>query len=869
MKRLAILMSTSLFASLTWAATVIDVLPKHQRSNAISTPAATLGFELGELHARPEQLLAFYQQLAKQSDRVSVRVVGYTHERRPILNVIITSPKNQARIKEIEAARQRGDQNSPLVVYLGYSVHGNEPSGANAAPAVAWHLASSLDASVNDMLDRTVVVIDPMFNPDGLARFASWVNSYRGQTLVSDPNTLEHRESWPSSRGNHYWFDLNRDWLYLIHPESQAHVATFQQWRPHILGDFHEQGTDATYFFQPGIPSRTHPLTPSSNQQLTEAIAKFHARALDARGEMYFSRESFDDFYYGKGSTYPDIQGAIGILFEQASSRGHIQDSRSAANGVLNFEHTIANQVTTSLSTLQAADAMRTQLIEHQTKFFEDAKKMAVADGNRAMLFAAPNNPGRLRDFVNMLKKHGLEVHQVKGSHTINGQRYDAQNAIAVPMQQRQVRLLEGMTELRKEFKDNTFYDVSAWSVTKAFDLASSKTNLDVIGAPYSGVEKAGVLGESTIAYVFDWQNDDAAPLASALLKAGFKLRTMSKPMSLTTQQGVKEFSMGSMAVVVSMQNQSSETVLKNLRGIVDAHFPSVAVHALSSGSGNSGLDLGSATLKSVESPRVALLTGAGLDSTSVGELWHWLDTHLKLPTTQLSLDRIGSLPLERYTHIVMADGSYRFSEEGNKALERFVKNGGVLIGVEGALKWASQQAFVQTKPKKSDDKKSDDKKSDDKKSEDKKSDEKTKANDNRLNYADQDAHAAKERIAGAIFNADIDRTHPIAAGLPRDTVPVFRTHNEAYRMEGDRYATVAAYTNNPVISGYVSEANAKNLAGTAVLTAQRVGSGSVILTTAALGFRSGWVGSRRLLDNAIFLGKAFDKARVDSEDAH
>jgi hypothetical protein len=212
---------------------------------------------------------------------------------------------------------------------------------------------------------------------------------------------------------------------------------------------------------------------------------------------------------------------------------------------------------------------------------------------------------------------------------------------------------------------------------------------------------------------------------------------------------------------------------------------------------------------------------------------------------------------LERYTHIVMADGSYKFSEEGNKALERFVKNGGVIIGVEGAMKWASQQSFVHTKPKKADDKKVDDKKAD----------EKGKANDSRLSYADQDANAAKERIAGAIFSADVDRTHPMAAGLPRDVLPVFRTHNDAYRLEGDRYATVAAYTSSPVVSGYVSDANAKNLAGTALLTAERVGSGSVILTTAALGFRSGWIGSRRLLDNAIFLGKSFDKGRSEAEE--
>lgn len=849
----------SISAASAIAATPGQVLPVHARSQQISTPAASLGFELGEWHARPEQLVAYYQLLATQSNRVHVRVVGYTHEKRPILNVIITSPKNQARLKEIEAARARGDNDTPVVVYLGYSVHGNEPSGANAAPAVAWHLASSSDASVTDMLDRMVVVIDPMLNPDGLARFASWANSYRGQTLVSDPNTLEHNQSWPSGRGNHYWFDLNRDWLWLQHPESKAHVATFQQWRPHVFGDFHEQGTDATYFFQPGVPTRTHPLTPQSNQDLTVAIAKFHGKALDARGEFYFSREGFDDFYYGKGSTYPDIQGSVGILFEQASSRGHIQDSR---NGLLRFEHTIANQITTSLTTLQAADAMRDQLLSHQKQFFEDAKKAAAVDTNRAMLFAAEGNPARLRDFASLLQQHGIAVHELKASVTVNGQRYDANNAIAVPLQQRQARLLEAITELRTQFKDNTFYDVSAFSVTKAYDLASAKTTVDVVGDAYSAKPSTGLKAESNIAYAFSWTNDDAAPLLAALSQTGLRLRTITKPMRIQTTEGNKDLGIGSIIIPVAMQSVAANRVAEIIRQ-ASAKY-SVDVMALTSGAGLGGIDLGSASLKNVERPRVALLAGNGLDSTSVGELWHWLDTHLQLPTTQLSLDRLSSISLDKYTHIVMADGSYRLSEEANKNLERFIKQGGVVIGVEGAMKWASSQSYLHTKLVKADGAKKVD--SDDKSIEAKSNEKKPK--EGRLPYKDQDANAAKALVAGVIFEADIDRSHPLAAGMPLDSVPVFRAQADVYRLEGDRYGTVAAYTSSPVVSGYVSEENAKRIAGSAALTAERVGNGSVIMASAALGFRSGWIGSRRLLENALFFGKAFEKARTDGNEA-
>lgn len=883
------------------AATLADVLPGHVRDPALPTPQAALGFAPGEWHMRPEQLVSYYQQLATQSPRVSVRVIGYTHERRPLLNVIITSPENQARLADIEAARARGDQDTPVIAYLGYSIHGNEPSGANAAPSVAWHLASSQDASVTGLLSRTVVIIDPMLNPDGMARFASWVNSYRGQTLSSDPQTLEHRESWPASRGNHYWFDLNRDWLWLQHPESQARIAVYQKWRPHVLGDFHEQGTDATYFFQPGIPSRTHPLTPEKNQQLTAALAQFHARALDARGELYFSREAFDDFYYGKGSTYPDIQGSVGILFEQASSRGHVQQSR---NGLLRFEHTISNQFSTSLSLLQGVDALRDQLMAHQQQFYEDAMQAAKADGARAFLFAAENNPARLRDFAHLLQQHGIAVHRAKTDASINGKRYAARDLLAVPVQQRQYRLLQAITELRTQFRDPTFYDVSAWSLTQAYDLASEKTSADLIGERFdprsvnvaagdwqesgaqengsrsTGTQEAGVAGSSVIAYAFDWRNDDAAPLLSDLVQAGLRTRVASKPLRLRTADGVQEFPVGSIVVPVTMQSLSPNALLDLLRKVSTGR--SLRIHAVQTAAGEGGIDLGSASLKSIDLPRVVLLTGNGLDSTSVGELWHWLDTHLKLPVTQVPVSSIGELPLEKYTHLVMADGRYRFSEEQGKRLEQFVRQGGVIIGMDGAVNGLSPLSFVRTKPVKNDSngKNGADRNAAEKAGTEKVSAEKTSAengkpatrSDERRPYSAQEADAAKDRIAGAILRADVDRSHPLAAGLPRDQVPVFRAHNDAFRVEGNRYATVAAYSAEPVVSGYVSADNAKKLAGTAMLSAERVGAGSVILTTASLSFRSGWPGSRRLLDNALFFGRAFDRPGDegdDEEDAH
>jgi hypothetical protein len=193
------------------------------------------------------------------------------------------------------------------------------------------------------MLENSVILFDPSFNPDGLQRFSQWANTHKAQNLTTDSNDREYNEVWPRGRTNHYWFDMNRDWLPVQLNESKARIASFTDWLPNVLTDHHEMGTNETFFFQPGIQSRVNPLTPKRNQELTMEIGKFHEEALNKIGSLYYTEEDYDDFYYGKGSTYPDVNGSIGILFEQASSRGHAQET---ANGLLTFAFTIRNQFT-------------------------------------------------------------------------------------------------------------------------------------------------------------------------------------------------------------------------------------------------------------------------------------------------------------------------------------------------------------------------------------------------------------------------------------------------------------------------------------------------------------------------------------------
>ena len=354
-------------------------LPEINYDKNIPSPESFLGYQVGEWHVSHDRLAAYMKEVARLSNRVKIEEYARTHENRPLLLLTITSESNQKNIEKIRKAHTYlsdpnisegiNIENMPAVVYQGYSVHGNEASGSNAALLMAYYLAAGKGKEIEKLLNEVVILLDPCLNPDGLNRFASWVNTHKSKNLIGDPASRELNEAWPGGRTNHYWFDLNRDWLLTQHPESQGRIKIFHNWKPNILTDHHEMGSESTFFFQPGIPTRTNPLTPEKNQELTKKIAGFHAKALDEIGSLYYTEESFDDFYYGKGSTYPDINGCVGILFEQASARGHLHETK---NGDLSFPFAIRNQVKTSLSTLEAAKNLRKELLSFQRNFYSE-----------------------------------------------------------------------------------------------------------------------------------------------------------------------------------------------------------------------------------------------------------------------------------------------------------------------------------------------------------------------------------------------------------------------------------------------------------------------------------------------------------------
>ncbi len=565
-----------------------DYLPQDADPDpAVPAPESILGWDVGDWHVSHDKLVQYMQTLADSSPRVSIKVIGYTWEQRPLLQLAITSAGNQGKLENLRQQHLDGD--GPLVVWLGYSVHGDEPSGSNASMLVAYYLASSRSDYVRDLLEGSVILIDPSINPDGLNRFASWVNSNAGKVPVADPVSRQHVQSWPDGRTNHYLFDLNRDWLPLVNPESRARIVEYHRWLPHVLTDHHEQEGYPGFFFQPGVPSRQNPLTPDENLDLTRALAQYHSRAMDRAGQPYFTEDGYDDFYFGKGSTYPDINGSIGILFEQKAVLGQ---EIASSNGIETFQMAVANHLRVSLSSLEGSWAMRDRLKAYQSGFFDSMSKRAASRNFNAWIIGDDGDPARASAFLEILDLHRVEYRPLGEATRSGGFEFLPGHAWVIPVQQKQFGLLEAMMEQRTSFRDNTFYDVSAWTLPLAFNLPFATVSKVPQQADVSGSSKGLPPAADAAAWAVPWNQLEAPTVLQSLLQAGVRVRVAVKAFSAQTGSGLQSFAPGTL--VIQSGSQAPEVRRSSLELLAGRALAGLEIYSLSSTMTSVGPDLGS-----------------------------------------------------------------------------------------------------------------------------------------------------------------------------------------------------------------------------------------------------------------------------------
>src|SRR5699024_635090 len=651
---------------------------KAQFDEQIPSPSDFLAYDIGTNYTRHDRIVSYFKHLAQLTDKATFQQIGETYEHRPQVVLTITSQQNQEDVQQI---RQRHlsvtEPDKPLaepselksVVALNYSVHGDETSSGEAAMLTAYYLLANKSMETQEILTKGIVHIDPAQNPDGRDRAAHYHNSYKSFPPVADPADAEHNQPWPRGRTNHFLHDLNRDWLAITQRESKNRVAFYHQWYPNIQIDFHEMGTNATYYLEPTQPIRTwNPIIPEYHYKvMSPLIAKYQVDALDNLGALYWTKEVFDNISHIYGSTYRYILGGVGSTFEVGSSRGLVQESNA---GKVSFRSTIRKHLHTGIATVRAAVREKRKLLQYQKDFFQTALEQAAGQPVRAYVFGDEEDPGLTHKFLDLLLQHKLKVYEVNRDIERKENTFEAGTSYVVPTDQKNYRIIHDIFEPNTNFPDSVFYDITRWSLVQRYGIQYDRIESDgfkdfqgdrVTGLPTQHGSVAG--GKSNYAYLLNWSDYNAPPALYNLLDDGIIARVSHKPFEAVTTTGNRQFSYGDIIISVQEQDLSSVEIYKKLQAVADRH--KVTFYGVSTGFTPSGIDLGSRNIQPVETPEVAMVVGPGVSSYEVGETWFLLNKHVGLGVTKIRKPQVRNADLNRYNTIVLVDGNYEDWSKG------------------------------------------------------------------------------------------------------------------------------------------------------------------------------------------------------------
>lgn len=816
----------------------------------IPTPEEFLGYSVGDFHTRIDRMVAYMEELAEVSNKANFEIIGYTNERRPQIVLTITTPKNYENLESIREehlkiaqpdARVGNMEEQPVIILLGYNVHGNEPSSTEAAMLAAYYLVANTSSETADFLENAVIFIDPAFNPDGRDRHSHWANMHKAKELVADSYDREHNEVWPGGRTNHYWFDLNRDWLPLAQVESRNRMAFYRKWLPNVVTDYHEMGTNSTYFFEPTKPlGSENPIVPRSNyEELNNLFAEYYVKALDDIGSLYFTKEVFDNSYPGYGSTYPDIHGGLGMVFEQASSRGHLQESDTKD---VSFAFTIRNHLRTSIATVRASVENRETLLEHQRTFFADAKYKGQKAATQSYVFGDHHDWNRTRTFTQLLLQHGIETYQLTEDMEVNGHTYEKGKAFMVPSNQAQYLMVQTFFEPVTEFYDSVFYDASSWTVALTFGMPYEALAQELERDEALSMDDLAFAEKSIpmadYAYLVEWSDYLAPKALYYLLENGVYVSAAFQPFAAEVNGERMDFGYGSLMIPVA--DQSLDANLLNQRINEAANLANIDIHTVSSGFSLSGPDLGSRNFQVVKTPKVAMLIGEGTSGYEAGEIWHLLDTRYNMPITKVDANDFSRLPLERYnTLVIVSTFGSTLDDRQVGRIKSWAQAGGTLIFQRSAVSWAMRNKLINEKnietPKAE-----------------------TEAAMTRYDFETARNRSGSRRVGGVVFAADIDPSHPIAFGYRDRDIYVYRNHNIMIQPSQNPVNTVVQYKDLPQVDGYVHPETLKMIQGSASTLVSSIGRGNAICLIDNPNFRGFWYGTNRLFMNSLFFGGLF-----------
>jgi hypothetical protein len=862
--RLIILLCT--FTCLSLSQEFIEFYPEGTYATNIPSPAAFLGYEIGQRFTDYRNLERYLEKLSSTSDRVKMITYGETYEGRPLRTLIISNPTNLSRLEEIKQANKKltdprliGTQQEldalihslPVIVYFSYGVHGNESSSTEAAMQVAYQLCAGTDHRTLAILEQCLVILDPLVNPDGRERYVQWFQSTVGKKLNANPDAMEHSEPWPGGRTNHYYFDLNRDLSWLTQKETAARVAFYRDWMPHVHVDYHEMSYTSTYFFFPAAPP-FHETLPDDVKKWGRIFGKGNAEAFDKLGIPYYVGEDFDMFYPGYGDSWPTFNGAIGMTYEQAGHGRAGLAIRKPSGEILTLRERARNHFITSIATLETSVSHRTERLRDFVKFWQTGLHH---DGKvKAYLLKEGVDPNRAAKLISLLLKQGVEVHRLQSDVRIQATPFYSKSSrselfpkgtYVISLRQPHSRLANALLEPVAIARDTFFYDVSAWSLPVAYGVqaftteSSPPSSLAKLDSPPAMV--GGIIGrKARYAYLIPWERSDAAKLVWQLLQKKYRLTVATRPFEMMG----KYFGEGTVIAAVGSNEQSLHDDIADL-----AREYGVDVYATNTGMAEKGISLGSNRVRPIKSSEIAIVGGPPTFANDYGELWHLFDHEFEIPTTSIRASELTDIDLFRYDVLVFPDGGqYQsvFDSARIAKLKRWVESGGILVGVESAARFFTKsKSGLTAAVLKSE------KKEEEKTKEEKEEEKARKERRKRLTAFELSELERLEHIPGTIFKAIIDTTHPIGFGMPRELF-VLKGNGEPFELAESGF-NVGRFTKDTVqVSGYVTAEKAKRIADSGYILAFDVGRGKVVLFAESVTFRMFWTSLPKLLLNAV-----------------
>ncbi|HEV7672698.1 MAG TPA: M14 metallopeptidase family protein [Thermoanaerobaculia bacterium] len=854
----------------------------------VPRPDEVLGLPLGARFNHWERILDYLTALDAASDRVELTDYGKTAEGRRLVLLAISTPGNLAKLEEIQrdhqrlaepgllssAERERLIARTPSVVWLAYGVHGNESSSAEAAMGAAYVLAAA-QGDFGRLLDHTVVVIDPLMNPDGRERYLANYEQRRGAEPNPRRDAAEHVESWPSGRTNHYLLDMNRDWAWATQLETRARVAAYRAWEPQVFVDFHEMGAESTYFFPP-VAEPVHSRIPHRTLSWLETFGRANASTFDRLGWVYFKQENYDFLYPGYGDSYPSLRGAVGMTYEMAGG-GRAGELFQRSDGTrLALADRVAHHLATSLSTFATAAGSARRLLEDFV-----ANRLDAATGPGRVYAWSPNQP-EARALADLLAFHGIRVEQLKRAVELKvrapeggdetSHRFPAGTFVVSSGQplgplveallERRTQLSDRFIERQKERQtrnlDSEFYDITAWSLPLAFNL---EVWLAAPGAPGpSSLEPlapapSGISGEGGLGLLIEPQGLASYRLAMRLRGEGFALRVALRDF----HAGDQDFPSGTLFI----PRYGNPPDFEARAGVVLQEL-GLAASRIASSFDIEGLSLGSRDMPSIRPVRLGLIGGEGVDSTSFGALWFLFDRALEAPVDRIDLDRLGDLDLSAYDTLILPDGDYedRITDKKKDRLDAWVKGGGVLVGVAGAISWLQEKDFTAVENWQA---------PEDPESPGDPANAATAAATSETaepksggtaetapGGAQKTATSPADRAIstpGAAFATHMTAGHPLAIGIATPP-PVLIDGDLVLQATGDPQQDVLTVaTETPLVSGFAFAEAEQRLAGSLLASVEKHGHGSVVLFAQEPSYRLFWRGTMPLLLNAALYG--------------